>query len=395
MDFKFSAKEEQLRAEIHDFVKRELPLDWDGPLFIDEEVERDEFWAMGRVIARKLGERGWLSLSWPERYGGQARSHIEQVLFKEETAQHRVPGVDMWGTGMLAPTLLAFGSEEQKRRFLPPIARGEVVWCQGFSEPDAGSDLASLRTSAVEKGGDFVINGQKVWTTGAHRAGGCFLLARTDPNMPKHRGISFFLVALETPGITIRPLINPLGGHCSNEVFFDDVTVPQENLVGGKNQGWYVANSLLNYERSGIERVIAAQSILDEVTKYVRETKDDAQLLAEHPLIRQKLGEMAIEVEIGRLLAYRVGWLQDRGIELTYEASVAKNFGSELMQRVSAVGMEILGLCGQLREDSKWAPLRGRVWRMFLSSIGRTIGGGTTEVQKNIIAQRGFGLPRA
>jgi len=387
MELRFTPEEERFRREVREFIQKELPPRWRGPIYIEAVFERDDYWEVNRRLQRKLGEKGWLALAWPREYGGQERSPMEQLIFAEEIAYHRCPGFDFFGVKMLAPTLLHFGTEEQKRRFLPPIARGEVWWCQGFSEPNAGSDLASLQTRAEDRGDHFVVNGQKIWTSGAHRADWCFLLVRTDPTAPKHKGISFLLVDMKTPGVEVRPLINIVGGRSFNEVFFDNVRVPKENLVGEKNEGWKVATALLNFERSGIERVAACRRMLEEIVEFLRDRPVA-------PRLRQRLAEMAVEIEVGRWLAYRVAWMQSRGLIPDAEASISKVFGSELMQRLGQVGMELLGLYAQLEEGSPWVPLDGVIEHLYLSSLGRTIAGGTSEIQRYIIAVRGLNLPR-
>ncbi|MFA4835007.1 MAG: acyl-CoA dehydrogenase family protein [Dehalococcoidia bacterium] len=394
MDFAFTPEEEAFRQEIRDFLKQELPEGWVGPASNEELLERDDLFALGRKLAPKLAQKGWLTMGWPKEYGGQERSHIAQTIFREEMCYNVVPGIDISGTANVGPTILAYGTEEQKKQHLLPIARGEVVWCQGFSEPEAGSDLASLRTRADDMGDHFLLNGQKVWTTGGHRADWMYVLARTDLDAPKHEGISILLLDLKTAGVEIRPLHNIIGGHVFNEVFFDNVRVPKDNLVGRKNQGWAITTSLLNLERSGVDRVANSRRILDDLIAFTRETLP-AGLIPHHvDLIRQKLGGMAIECEVARLLCYRVAWLQQQGQLATMEASAAKIFGSELMQRVSSTGMQILGLYGQLDGVSPRSVMQGRVPHFYQSSRGRTISAGTNEIQRTLIATRGLGLPR-
>jgi len=397
MDFHFTEEQETFRQEIRNFLAGELPPDWMERGVLDlESAESDAFF---RSMALKLGKKGWLSLTWPKEYGGQERTQIEQLILSEEMAYHggnEAPGVNIMGCKMLAPTLLLYGTEEQKRRHLPGIAKGEVMWCEGFSEPGAGSDLASLQLRAVEEEDCYVINGQKTYISFAHRADWCFFLARTDPEaMPKHRGISFFLVDhRNTPGITISPLINLADIHSFNEVFFDDVRVPKENMVGEKNRGWFVALAVLSFERSGIERPAWGRRLFEQLVQYAKETERDGVPLARYPLIRQKLAELAIEIEISRLFCYRVAWLQSQGLTLNYEASVSRVFGAELVQRITNTGLQIMGLYGQLGPSSRWAPLAGLMEREYLHGLALTIAAGTSEVQRNIIAIRGLSLPR-
>ncbi len=392
MDFRFTPEQEALRAELREFLRRELPPDWQ--VRNDREELSPEEFAFSQQFARKLGERGWLTMAWPTEYGGRNATHIEQTIFAEEMAYAGAPLGFGFGTQLVGPTLMVWGTEEQKRRFLPPIARAEVFWCQGFSEPGAGSDLASLQTRAERQGDDYIINGQKIWTSEGQYADWMILLARTDPNAPKHRGISYFLVDMKSPGITITPLINLMGTHAFNQVYFDNVRVPAANRVGEENRGWYVATTTLDFERTGISRVIWALRQFEELVELVRERAGRGETWARRPALRFKLAELRIEFEIARLLCYRVAWLQTKGAIPNYESSMAKMFGSELNQRFGATAINVLGLAGQLEPGSRWAPLQGRIERTYMAGVSYTIAGGTSEIQRNIIAQRGLGLPR-
>ena len=269
MDFNFSTEDEQFRQDLRTFLATELPDTWEGGGRYPEEDD----WDLTRVVRRKMADRGWLTMHWPEEYGGQGASPVKSAIFNEEIAYLRAPGRDIFGVRMLGPTLMIHGSEEQKRTHLPPVARGEVQWCQGYSEPESGSDLASLSTRAIRDGDDLVINGGKIWTTLAHRADHIMLLTRTDPDAPKHRGISFVLVDMKSPGVTVRPIINMAGGHEFNQVLFDNVRVPRANVVGEEDRGWYVAVTLLDFERSGIDYSANARRLLDDVREYATETK--------------------------------------------------------------------------------------------------------------------------
>ncbi|MFQ5987763.1 MAG: acyl-CoA dehydrogenase family protein [Dehalococcoidia bacterium] len=395
MDFRFSAEEEAFRREVREFLDREIPERW-RELGYGLWEETDESWAITKAWNRKLGEKGWLAPSWPKEYGGQARSLIEQLILDEEMAYHGTPtGIETVMTiGWVCPTIMIFGTEEQKRDYLPQAAKGDIVFCLGYSEPGAGSDLAGLQTRAVEDGDVYVINGQKIFTSVAHRADYCWLAARTDPDAPKHKGISIFVVDMKTPGITVRPLINMLGFHSFNEIFFDDVRIPNENLVGEKDRGWYQLAVALDFERSGVGMPAGARRTLEELVEYCKETQCNGEPLAKDPVIRHKLSERAVEIEVNRLICYRITWMQSKGIIANYEASMGKLFSSELLHRLANTGMQILGLHGQLDRGSKWAPLRGKIARAYLSSHSIGIGGGTSEIQRNIIAMRGLGLPR-
>jgi alkylation response protein AidB-like acyl-CoA dehydrogenase len=345
-------------------------------------------------MRKKLAQKGWLTMHWPEEYGGQGTTPVRSALFNEEMSYSRAPGRDIFGVRMLAPTLMIYGTEEQKQTFLTPVARGEVQWCQGYSEPGSGSDLASLQTRAVSDGDDYVINGSKIWTTMAHTADWIMVLARTDPDAAKHRGISFILVDMKTPGVSVQPIYNMSGGHDFNQVFFDNVRVPKRNLVGEENRGWYVGVTLLDFERSGIDYSATSRRLLSELADYARNTRSNGAPVAKDPQVRNMLAERYIEAETSRLLAYGVAWMQGQGLVPNKEASMSKVFGSETLQRVTSTGMEILGLYGQLRPGDKWAPLNGRVPENWMFSFSHTIAAGTSEVQRNIIASRGLGLPR-
>jgi alkylation response protein AidB-like acyl-CoA dehydrogenase len=342
VEFKFSPEDDAFRRQLREFVLQELPPDWEGGGRWPEESN----WELTRQMRRKLAQRGWLTMHWPREYGGQNASPVRSAIYNEELAYLRAPGRDIFGVRMLGPTLMLHGSEEQKRTYLPPIAQGEIQWCQGFSEPEAGSDLASLNTRAVRDGDEYVINGSKMWTTLGHRADAIFLLARTDTDAPKHRGISFILVDMKTPGIQVRPIINMAGGHEFNEVIFDNVRVPRRNLVGEENRGWYVAVTLLDFERSGIDYSAIGRRLLDEMLEYARDTRRHGQPLLETPWVRQLLADRYIECEVARLMAYNVAYMQEQGLVPNKEASMSKVFGSETLHRVTESCMEILGLYG-------------------------------------------------
>ena len=392
MDFKFTDEEESFRAELRNWLRQELPEGWAGS--VDDDEDSDLTWEFTLETRKKLAQKGWLTMAWPEEYGGQNASHMMQVIFSEEMAYHRAPGRDIFGTRMLAPTLMIHGTEDQKREYLQPVARGEVQWCQGYSEPESGSDLASLQTRAVEDGDDFVINGAKIWTSSAHRADHIMVLTRTDPDAPKHRGISFLLADMRTPGIEIRPVINMANQHSFNMVVFDDVRVPKKNLVGEQNRGWYVGATLLDFERSGVDYSAGSQRILEELVQFAKDNDNGGRPLAENPAVRHRLADLAIEVEVSRLISYNTAWMQSQGLVPNKEASLGKVFGTELQQHAAQAGMSLLGLYGQLEPGSKYAPLQGRIERGYLTSVSATIAAGTSEIQRNIVATRGLGLPR-
>jgi len=391
MDFEFSEQQEKFRQEVYGFFDRELPSDWTAVEFLPEEaLESDEDWAFGLSLRRKMAEKGWLSLWWPKEYGGQGCSRVDYTILREEIVYRGAPGFESFGAMLLAPGLLAHGTEEQKRKYLPPIARGEIQWCQGFSEPNAGSDLASVATRATEEGGYFIIDGQKSWTSLGYRADWGFFLVRTNPTAPKHKGLSFLLVDMKTPGISMRSVYSLFGHYHWNEVFFDGVRVPEENLVGEKNHGWYVATTILNHERLGIEGYAISKRALDRLVEYV----GGKEPLAKNAVIRHKLAALAIKVEVSRLLCYHTAWMQDKGLNPVHQASMGRSFVNDVMQHVADAGLQILGLYGQLGKGSKWAPMGGVIERTFLALPPWIIAGGSQEIQKNIVAIMGLGLPK-
>ena len=390
MEFKFTAEDEEFRTELRAFMKTELPDPWEGA----GRYPEDDDWDLNRVIRQKMAEKGWLTMHWPEEYGGQNASPVKSAIYNEEIAYMRAPGRDIFGVRMLGPTLMIHGSEEQKKTHLPSVAKGEIQWCQGYSEPESGSDLASLSTRAVRDGDDLVINGAKVWTTMAHRADWIMLLTRTDPDAPKHRGISFVLVDMKSPGVSVRPIINMAGGHEFNQVTFDDVRVPRANVVGDEDRGWYVAVTLLDFERSGIDYSASARRLLDDTKEFATETKRNGVPLIEIPWVRTLMADRYIDCEVARLMAYNVAYMQSQDLIPTKEASMSKVFGSETVQRVSEAALDILGMYGTLGREDKWAPLNGRVQENWMNAFAGTIAAGTSEIQRNIIAGRGLGLPR-
>jgi len=393
LDFRFSDDEEAFRTEVQNFLKRELPQSRERAVIHGGET--DEEWEFTKQFTRKLGEKGWIAIWWPREYGGLEGSDMEYLIFNEETAYRRAPRMDGGGTGIVGPTILAHGTEEQKKRFLPPIARGEVMWIQCFSEPDFGSDSAGIKTTAVEDGGSYIINGQKTWISFGHRGDFCYMTTRTDPEAPKHRGLSYFLVDMKTPGITVRPITNMIGADGFCEVYFDNVRVPRENMLGEKNQGWMIMMTTLSFERGTLASIAGSmRRTVDDLVAFAKEACYQGQPLAGDPAVRQKLADLVIEVQVARLFVYRVVWMQGQGLIPTYQASMAKLFGDEMNFNIARVGTEIMDLYGQLAWKSKWAPLNGEIAGAYLNNLGCLFAGGTPEIQRTIIATIGLGLPR-
>ncbi len=388
MDFRFTEEQEQFRKEVREFLEEELR---QGSFEIS-----DDAWLRGvsPEFSRKVAKRGWIGLTWPKEYGGQERSYLDRLIYTEEMLRYGAPVAAHWlSDRQVGPALIAHGGEEQKKEFLPKIVKAEIFVVVGMSEPEAGSDLASLQTRAVEKADGYVINGQKVWTSGAHWADYLYLVVRTDPDVPKHRGISEFIIDVKLPGITVNPLVDMTGGSHYNEVFFDDVRVPKSALIGQKNRGWYQIASQLDYERSGIERLMNNYPLFRNIVDYAKQTSLGGKPLARQPLIRHKLAELQVEFEVGRLLIYRVGWLLTKGQLPNYEAAMAKAYGTAFAQRLANAATLILGLYGQLMPGSKGAPFMGSAPLVYLRSPSYSIQGGTSEILRNIVATRGLGLP--
>ena len=402
MDFRDSPEEAAFRQEVREFVQRELPPELarrgGGAMFGGGtgRFSRAEYWqALGGWL-KTLSEKGWIAPAWPKEYGGAGLSVMQQFIFNQEMAKEGAPrSPNVVATGWVGPTLILYGTEEQKRTHLPPILKNEAFWCQGFSEPGAGSDLAAIQTRAVRDGDDYVINGQKIWTSGAHGAHWMILLVRTDPEAPKHKGISYFLLDMKSPGITVRPLVNMAGSHDFNEVFFDNVRVPAKNLVGEENRGWYIGTTTLDFERSGVATGVTHGLTVQDFVLYARERRNDSDCtIGRDPTVRYELADRAVEAQVELMLNYQVIGIQARGEVPNKEASIAKLYSTELDQRIAATGLKLLGLYGQLLRDSPYAAMNGRLPSTYMYATTSTIGGGTSEIQRNIIAQRGLGLPR-
>ncbi len=353
MEFRFSDEEEAFRSEIREFLRAELPADWGSTTGVTGSLGEggEDRWDFLREFQKKLAKQGWLTLGWPKEYGGLAASHMMQVIYNEEMTYHRAPTQLGVGPDRVGPTIILYGTDEQKTKHLPGIVDAESVWCQGFSEPGSGSDLASLQTRAVADGDDFIVTGQKIWTSFAHKADQCILLVRTDQEAPKHKGISYLLVDMKSEGIEIHPLVDMMNRHTFNEIFFDNVRVPRSSLVGELNRGWYVAAATLDFERSGINRVVAGMRTYDQLVSYAAETPRNGHRLIDQSTVRAKLAELGIEFQLGRLLAYRVASMQSKGQIPNAEASMSKLYGSELQQRLAGAGVQILGLDGQLTPE--------------------------------------------
>src|SRR3990172_4305498 len=393
MDFRLAPEDEAFRQEVHDFIDKECPKEIRGKgVNFFEQIPALMQWRM------KVAKKGWVAPAWPKEYGGAGMSIMQQFIYSMETARMRAPAPIFIGglaVAVIGPTIIIYGTEAQKQKHITKILAGEEMWCQGFSEPGSGSDLASLQTRAVRDGDDYVINGQKIWTTVAHMSQYMLLLARTDPDAPKHKGLSYFIVPMKTPGITVRPLFNMADTHEFNEVFFEDVRLPASCLVGEENRGWYMAATTLDIERSSIGSAVGQQHNVEDLIHFSQQNSNNGVVRTKSdPALRYELAERFIETEAAMMLSYRVVTMQAKGLIPNYESSAVKLYAMEMAQRIANTGMRLLGLYGLLERESKWAPLKGRLEYQYLRSVANTIEGGTSEIQRNIVATRGLGLPR-
>jgi alkylation response protein AidB-like acyl-CoA dehydrogenase len=376
VDLTLSPQEEAFRDELRDWLERNHP---------GEEPEADDAaFAFRREWQRRLNEAGYAGISWPEEYGGRGATMVEQAIFNEEIVRARAPQTaNVLGLVMGGPVVIAHGTEEQKRRYLGPILSAEEIWCQGFSEPESGSDLASLKTKAVRSNGGWAVTGQKVWTTYAHEAKWCMLVARTDPDAPKHRGLTYFLMDMEQEAVQVRPLRQITGEAEFNEIFMEEARIPDENVVGAVGEGWNVAITTLMNERAGLAfgSAVSMKIALGELMDLVRERGLD-----QDPVVRQRIGQLYIEAETLRLNAYRgLTQAMKKGVPGP-EGSLPKWQWSDINQALTELSFELRGAEG---------PLAGSPWTYrFLRARANSIEGGTTEILKNIIAERVLGLPK-
>jgi alkylation response protein AidB-like acyl-CoA dehydrogenase len=387
VDFRDTPEEAAFRADLRDWLAKNLP---DGWAHREPHVGRwDETFA--REWSRKLFAGGYVGLTWPKEFGGQGAPYTHQGIYLEETARAEAPGhIGVIGLGMAGPTIAAWGTEEQKDRYLKPLLAAEEIWCQGFSEPGAGSDLASARTRAVLDGDHWVVNGQKVWSSWAHIADWCILVVRTDPDAHRHRGLSYLLVDMKSPGVEVRPLRQITGDPEFNEIYFTDVRVPRESMLGKPGDGWQVAMTTLLHERGTLGFALTAQleQILGRVIATAKETG-----ASDDPIVRDRIAEHWVELQALRYTNYRsITSLMKTGVPGP-EGSIAKLFWSESMQRLTKLALEMLGPDSQLDGDGGWWNGYWQYWQ--LRSRGATIEAGTSEILRNIVAERVVGLPKS
>jgi hypothetical protein len=410
MDWNDTPEQAAFRAEVQDLIDKGLPEAYQGgkgEWVQDRKSEDPTKRGAAKAWQAALADKGWIAPHWPQEYGGAGLSPLEQFIFKQEMTQAGAPAVGGQGVSQLGPTIIVHGTDEQKAEHLPKILSGEVNWQQGYSEPGSGSDLASLQTRAIRDGDDYVINGQKIWTSGAQYADWLYVLTRTDPEAPKHRGISFMLMPMGLPGLSLRPLID-MGGHYHfNETFFEDVRVPASNVVGEVNRGWYVGATLLDFERSNITGAITSRKTIQKLIDYVHsDDGQDCSRLDQSVSLRHQVAERWIESEVQFQFSFRIISMQAAGQIPNYEASTSKLFNSELSQKLARTGTQVFGQYAQFwgnDDDDRntyddpqndYAPLDGSFTQSYVRSVPSTIAAGTSEIQRNIIATRGLGLPR-
>jgi alkylation response protein AidB-like acyl-CoA dehydrogenase len=397
MDFRFSAEDEAFRQELRAWLQKNRPeqssADDDRTDFMHEGSKDD--WQRRLQWHRKMHSGGWVGISWPREYGGRGATLTQQLIYNEEMAAANTPQlVNGLGIMLVGPTIIHWGTEEQKKRYVPKILSGEEIWCQGYSEPGSGSDVASLQTRAIEEGDYFIVNGQKVWTSDAHHSDWCILLVRTDPSAPKHKGISYVLVDMHSPGVTVRPLVQITGDANFNEVFFEDVKVPKKNLIGEKNQGWQVAITTLMFERSGIGGGRDLLGQVRELADLARAVRSNGKTAWDDSSVRQKISGFAGEALALKYTGFRQLTRRLKGLPPGPEGSVLKLGTSELNLKMNKFAMELLGPYAQLEFKAPFAVDRG-IWSYrMLASRALTIAGGTSEIQHNIIGERVLGLPK-
>jgi alkylation response protein AidB-like acyl-CoA dehydrogenase len=393
MDFQYSAEQEAYRVKVRSWLEANQP----APLRdTEKEGANDEtLWKRLKQWHKRLYEAGWMGLTWPKEYGGQAATFIEQVIFQQELGRLNLPfGCNVLGVIMTGPALMQWGTEEQKKRYLEPILSGDEIWCEGMSEPGAGSDLASIQMRAVLEGDSFIVNGQKVWTTIAHRSDFCQLFVRTDPELPKHKGMSCLLVDMKAPGVTVKPLKQISGDSDFNEIFFEDVRVPKENLLGPVNMGWQVLVATLMHERFGIgETLGGSEQLLTHIIALAKQCKLNGKTAFEDPAVRQQIAQFACEVAAKKYNGLRSLTKRLKGQLPGAEASISKLVSTELSQRMVKYATRLLGEYALLERRSPFAP-DGDWLRRILASESMTIAGGTSAVQRNMIGERILGLPK-
>jgi alkylation response protein AidB-like acyl-CoA dehydrogenase len=392
MNFDFTAEENRFRDTLRAWLDQNAPaLLADGPQYADPEKR----WERAMRWHKALFDAGWIGIYWPKEYGGRGATLVEQYIHEEEMDRINAPGtINPVGLNIAGPTIMQWGTDEMKHRYLPRILAGDEIWCQGYSEPGAGSDVASLTTRAEDRGDYFVVNGQKVWTTLAHRAHFCLLLCRTDSAAPKHKGLSYMLVDMKTPGITVRPLVQMTGNHDFNEIFFEDVAIPKANLLGPQNDGWRVGVTTLMFERITVGALLQIEREAERLRELLTRPDASGRRLSEDPSVRQRFAQIQTECQAARYSSLRSLTRRLKGQPPGPEGSIAKLFRTEAMLRMVSFAEEVLGPYAQLVEGSPFAVEHGRWMHSFFYARAQTIAGGTSEIQRNVIGERVLGLPK-
>ncbi|PZC40415.1 MAG: hypothetical protein DK305_000781 [Chloroflexi bacterium] len=407
MNWLDTAEQKKFRIKVKDFLDNYIPNYYKnitpnrlaeghtGGWQYDYKVGSNEAKEAALDWVTNLAKHKWVAPHWPIEYGGAGLSPMEQFILRSEFAWNNVPPVAGPGVNMLGPTIVLHGTEEQKKELLPDILSGEITWAQGYSEPGAGSDLASLTTRAIKDGDDYVVNGQKIWTSSAHKADWIFILVRTDNDAPKHRGISFIYTNIKQEGIEVRPIISGGWEHATNETFYQDVRVPIKQRIGDENRGWYVAMTLLDHERSNVSGMIEKKKTLDSLIKFLKIKNCRYVKSLSFSSYSRQVVDRYIECEVGFNFSLRIISMQDSGLIPNQEASTAKLYNSELTQKIDNTGMKVFGLYSNLWDPNDIrSPMHASFTQKYVHHISATIAGGTSEIQRNIIATRGLGLPR-
>ena len=397
MNFTLTPDQESFRNEVRAWLSRNMQQDWVARLRQGSDIPRPEAYAMLRRWQRQMYDAGFVGLTWPKEAGGRGLTFVEEMILQQEMALSKAPPVlNILAIGMAGPTIIAYGTEEQKKRYPAKMLSCEEIWCQGYSEPNAGSDLAALQTRAAKDGEYWVVNGQKVWTSLAHVADWMMLLARTDPDAPRHKGITYFLLDMNLPGITVKPLTQITGDPEFNEVYLDNVRVHESQILGGLNNGWAVGLTTLMFERLalGFGLQVRLRIALDGLIELARRTRRNGSPATKDATIRQKLAQLWIDTEVFKYTGARAITKLLKGELPGPEASTGKMMWVEGHQRLQELAMEIQGPYSQLTRGSKWAIESGLWQYSFLRSLANSIEGGTTEIMKNIIGERVLGLPK-
>jgi alkylation response protein AidB-like acyl-CoA dehydrogenase len=389
-----TGEQKKFRQEVREWIDKNIGLSLSQPAE-DRALDRETELHNAKEFGRKLATRGWLVPEWPKEVGGAGLTADRRYIINQEVAARNIELPGHWGNfqgGVPGPTMIKFGTEEQKKEWLPKIAAG-ALFALGYTEPNAGTDLASLQMRAVSDGDDYIVNGQKMFSSGVHTADYHWLLVRTNVNVPKHRGISLLIADLKSPGITIKEM-HTISGMKTHEIFYDNVRIPKKNRIGPEDGGWGITREALSLERASVGSSPWAPKIVDELIKYAKETIRNGKPLYDDPLVEQSLAQLAIEVNILRLFTHRINWMVDNGMNPAWTGAESKIWEAETGQRVANQGMQILGLSCQLEPGSKWVPLKGRVELGYRETVVRSFGGGSDEMMRSVIATVAMGLPR-